>query len=313
MQTGNYFIFSSFSRYQKLGKMRNSVFLIFLFSQIINAQNQTHNVSGYPVGMPSPRNIYKVQVVDSGNIRVFYAFNPTDIKDKNTYDELHCLEIGSCMSKFYPYTFYISDSLCTEAHKKGIPLVSKQVEGKDPHWSEYYSSEYFKFFSGNIFTEYTRMPAFLYKLDCQLSEDIPEQNWELHYDTLNISGYICQKATCRFRGRDYTAWFTMDIPISNGPWKFGGLPGLILKIYDVDNLYVFECTSIEYKKKYPIMKYNIYEKYPTIERKKLLKLQKDIHEDYVNRVAGGEIQVFDKKTNAPYIPKKVVYYPMELE
>jgi len=43
-------------------------------------------------------------------------------------------------------------------------------------------------------------------------------------DTLTVAGYVCQKATCLFRGRDYTAWFSNDIPISNGPWKFGGFP-----------------------------------------------------------------------------------------
>jgi GLPGLI family protein len=292
-------------------KMKKSVFLIFLFSQIVNAQIQTHNVYGYPPEMSGPRDIYNAHVADSSIIRVMYAFNATDIKDKKTYDELHCLETGSYMSKFYPYTFYISDSFCTEARKKGISLVSKREGGVDPVWSEYYSSEYFKDFSKNIFTEYTRMPAGLGHLNCQSSEDIPTQTWELHDDTLNILGYICQKATCRFRGRDYTAWFSLDIPISNGPWKFGGLPGLILKTYDIDKLYVFECISIE-SKKYPIMKYNFYEKRSTMERKKLLKLQKNIHENYV-KVGGGDIQVWDKKTNAPYIPKKVVYYPMELE
>jgi GLPGLI family protein len=30
----------------------------------------------------------------------------------------------------------------------------------------------------------------------------------------------------------HTAWFALDIPISDGPWKFCGLPGLIMEVYD---------------------------------------------------------------------------------
>lgn len=61
------------------------------------------------------------------------------------------------------------------------------------------------------------------------------------------------KATCTFRGREYTAWFCVDIPISNGPWKFGGLPGLILKVYDKDHLFVFESIEIEKKRNFQLI------------------------------------------------------------
>lgn len=57
-------------------------------------------------------------------------------------------------------------------------------------------------------------------------------NWELKEDFKEISGYKCQKATVAFRGRNYDAWFTTDIPLPYGPWKLGGLPGLILEVYD---------------------------------------------------------------------------------
>lgn len=51
-------------------------------------------------------------------------------------------------------------------------------------------------------------------------------------DSLSILDYKCIKATTRFRGRDYTAWVTKELPINDGPWKFYGLPGLILQIED---------------------------------------------------------------------------------
>jgi len=132
------------------------------------------------------------------------------------------------------------------------------------------------------------------KYDSKYEETTPVQAWIIESDTLTIAGYLCQKANCTFRGRSYTAWFTMDIPIPNGPWKFGGLPGLILKVYDKDKLYTFECVKIEHhKNRLPIMLHKECFEYQTIDRKRLLKLQKETHEDYYKVVGmihtGGRI------------------------
>jgi GLPGLI family protein len=58
-----------------------------------------------------------------------------------------------------------------------------------------------------------------------------------------IMGYKCTKATTQYAGREYTAWFTMDIPISDGPYKFQGLPGLIVNIQDSQNQHSFQLTG----------------------------------------------------------------------
>lgn len=70
-------------------------------------------------------------------------------------------------------------------------------------------------------------------------------NWQLLPDTSTIKGYKCVKATTTFEGRDYVAWYSTDIPISDGPHKFWGLPGLIIKIADTENHYTFELESFE--------------------------------------------------------------------
>jgi GLPGLI family protein len=54
--------------------------------------------------------------------------------------------------------------------------------------------------------------------------------WALVNDTMTIMGYPCFKATTKYRGRNYTAWYTTEIPMSYGPLKFGGLPGLIINL-----------------------------------------------------------------------------------
>jgi len=56
--------------------------------------------------------------------------------------------------------------------------------------------------------------------------------WEIIDENKNIGEYTCKKAIGKFRGRNYTAWFTEDIPIPSGPWKLYGLPGIILEAYD---------------------------------------------------------------------------------
>lgn len=68
--------------------------------------------------------------------------------------------------------------------------------------------------------------------------------WEISGDSATLNGYHCQKATTIYGGRRWTAWFTNEIPISEGPYKFGGLPGLIIKTNDDSNYYTFTLTEL---------------------------------------------------------------------
>lgn len=60
-----------------------------------------------------------------------------------------------------------------------------------------------------------------------------------------IAEHRCQQAKTQFLGRKWIVWFTSDIPISDGPWKLNGLPGLILRAEDADHYFSFECIEIE--------------------------------------------------------------------
>jgi len=73
-------------------------------------------------------------------------------------------------------------------------------------------------------------------------------NWEIKNETKEILGYSCVLAKMNFRGRIYEAWFSMDLPIG-GPWKYDGLPGLILSIYTLDNFLSYEAFQIKTEKK----------------------------------------------------------------
>ncbi|MCY1635974.1 GLPGLI family protein, partial [Marinifilum sp. D737] len=65
----------------------------------------------------------------------------------------------------------------------------------------------------------------------------------------------CKMATCNFAGRNYQAWYTIEIPISDGPYKFKGLPGLIVRIADVNKEHVFQLYKMKNCKRYEDMIY----------------------------------------------------------
>lgn len=60
--------------------------------------------------------------------------------------------------------------------------------------------------------------------------------WTIKNDYKTILGYNCQKAVLNYRGRNYTGYFTLEIPFNIGPWKFSGLPGTILEIREENDV-----------------------------------------------------------------------------
>ena len=70
-------------------------------------------------------------------------------------------------------------------------------------------------------------------------------DWQLLEGDSTVCGYPCHKAQTTFRGRTWTAWYTLDLPYSDGPWKLCGLPGLILHACDSEGKFVFNCIGIE--------------------------------------------------------------------
>lgn len=80
-----------------------------------------------------------------------------------------------------------------------------------------------------------------------LVKDAPVFEWKLMSDTIQkkLLGFNCNKAEIDFRGRFYEVWYTPEIPISEGPWKFKGLPGLILEVKSKDGEISYVATAIK--------------------------------------------------------------------
>ena len=241
--------------------------------------------------LPDCRDVSKFKTIDQASVRISYAFNARNVADPKTYDDLQRLEIGNKFVKYYGFYVYEADSVATAELQamnrithSNMPfpdegVAMSQINGKHQGWSRSLFSEIFKDLTKNELTEYCRMPEALRSYDCYYTEPTPKQNWQIGNETKTIVGYQCQKATCSFRGRNYTAWFAVDIPLSYGPWKFCGLPGLILKVQDDANEYVFECVGIEQQKR-PIILLDNYKTYRKTTRTELDKTLKRICENY---------------------------------
>lgn len=73
--------------------------------------------------------------------------------------------------------------------------------------------------------------------------DLP--NWQILSETKEIDGYLCQKAVVEHLGRRWTAWYTEEIPIPDGPWFLHGLPGLVLEAFDSNKYFIMEFAGIQ--------------------------------------------------------------------
>lgn len=144
----------------------------------------------------------------------------------------------------------ISDSTMIEDSKKGI------MSFPDGSMKIRYVVE--KINNGNLMYFYTPNnmgdPVLKVKDDRKI-------DWEISTEQKSILGYSSQKATTLFAGREWIAWFTPEISIPDGPYKFYGLPGLILKISDKTNSHSFEIISVQKQKSnYFILNQNDYKK-----------------------------------------------------
>ena len=102
------------------------------------------------------------------------------------------------------------------------------------------------------------------------TEPFSEQHWQIGDSIKQVLGYECQMAEMDYHGRHWTVWFATDIPLQDGPWKFQGLPGLILEASEPSGQHTFVATGIEASDVTMVPIYNK-KKYAKMERKAMLK------------------------------------------
>lgn len=251
------------------------------------------------------------KILDTADIMVLYAFNAEDLKDKNTWIDEGQLKIAKGLIQYSSHFEEVNeDSLAQWLHdhpKRNSHPPFRWIQGHNPErWIEYqYSNIHVK---AGILEEWAAMPRAIEEDNLVYSEPLPLQKWITYKETKTICGYRCLKALCKWRGRSYTAWYSPQIPVSAGPWKFGGLPGLIMAVSDSTGDYSWDAIAVK-KGNFPIYAPRR-KKYNKSTREKVLKLQRELNEDYIKTT--GAV-VFDYKTGKPILSQKYKYTPLELE
>lgn len=163
--------------------------------------------------------------------RFFYELTFKPKQDSTKVEKVMAiLDITKDKSLYRDYTLVAQDSIMKiaveEMQKSGvfkdisktmtIPKFGFKVEKEYPSMKETYSD---------------RISSGFTPMQIGYNEE-PKFNWKISNEKEKIGDYNTQKATTEFGGRKWTAWFTTDIPFQDGPYKFEGLPGLIVKVED---------------------------------------------------------------------------------
>ncbi|NBA87202.1 GLPGLI family protein [Emticicia sp. CRIBPO] len=173
-------------------------------------------------------------------------------------------------SVFVTENFLIVDSLLIQMDEKDLDPYSEL-----DNFRKTSSKNFFKTY---IKKDYEKKGTETFQL-LGISQYKYDQNnylkWDLHSDTLKLNNMICHKATTKYAGRQYVAWFTTEIPIPDGPFKFYGLPGMIVKISDTENHFNFELVSFEKVVKIKISRPYLYNEAIEVSQKEFIKLQNE--------------------------------------
>lgn len=221
------------------------------------------------------------------------------------YTEPMRLEIGDKTARFYSYAAFQDDSLNSlrmERGEKGLSY-SRKV------WWELYKN----YPKDGCFTFIDDVG---YVNKCAYTEPVKTPEWQLVPDSAaTLLGYQCRLAKTRYKGRTWSAWYAEDIPIDAGPWKLGGLPGLILRAYDADSFYVFDATALRQAPAGSVMTYKG-EGYEDVTFDELMEQYKRYYADPFgyNRLYQPNARVIwtDDDGNQLPDPKNIKYSPIEL-
>lgn len=159
------------------------------------------------------------------------------------------LDIEGNKSHFYNKDFERGTDLTDSLLRKGLSATEiVAVKKKEGISSNAANTNVFKNYpeDGKITVTENIGKIYLYE------EAMPELEWNIEEGDTIIAGYACYKASTRYRGRIWTAFYTPDIPIGEGPWKLCGLPGVILYAKDSQNKFIYDCIGISNNLQRPI-------------------------------------------------------------
>ncbi|WP_144282235.1 GLPGLI family protein [Chryseobacterium echinoideorum] len=156
-----------------------------------------------------------------------YKFIPDSTNRDDVKTEMMLLDIDKEGSSYYSQDKFISDSTAKANLEKQIKSGSTNFtinRTEKPGQVGY-----------KVTKTYPELKTFLFlkvSTDSYKIEEDQKPEWKILPEKQKVGEYNAQKATTKFGGREWTAWFSTDLPFQDGPYKFYGLPGLIVKIED---------------------------------------------------------------------------------
>ena len=168
-----------------------------------------------------------------------YTCKTFDADNKPVTDSIRlALQVSNNGSRFYPYYKYLEDTQGVDYFTpENYQLVKSEAFCHIPEvWMDYKERK-------------QTVRDIIAPNNYETCENIPWLSttpaWtEWDRDTVTIKGYLCKNARCEFHGQGWTARYTEEIPIFAGPWKLGGLPGLILDAESRDGIHRFSLESL---------------------------------------------------------------------
>jgi len=181
------------------------------------------------------------QKPDTAQVLVHYKFS--HVRDTNNrthpYTENMVLFVGKAAGSYRSYDRQLQNQLYRRQMQEAI---TNSADGniRLDHKITASGTEYYQFINyKKLVRREVMMNAYI------VNDVLPVINWRISTEKANFAELRCQKATCHFKGRDYTAWFCPDLPVRVGPWKLNGLPGVIVEAYDAKREVVFKFDQVE--------------------------------------------------------------------
>ncbi|MFB9843352.1 GLPGLI family protein [Mucilaginibacter ginsenosidivorans] len=192
--------------------------------------------------LAAPLQAALAQKPDTAQILVHYKFSY--VRDTNNrahpYTENMVLFVGKALGSYKSYDRQLQNDLFRRQFQEqllnsadGNIRLDRKMTGSGTEYSQFINNREL------VRREVIGNDAYI------IGEALPVINWHISGDKANFGELRCQKATCHFKGRDYTAWFCPDLPVHVGPWKLNGLPGVIVEAYDSKKEVVFKFDRVE--------------------------------------------------------------------
>ena len=173
-------------------------------------------------------------LIQAQNQRFFYDYKyiPDSTNKAEVLSEMMILDVTKSGSNYYSHEKFVSDSIMKAELEKQIQSGAGNININGGNQGK---------IDFRVTKSHPDYRVFLYQSismdQYKISED-QKPEWKIFPDKEKIGEYDAQKATTDFGGRKWMAWFATDIPVNDGPYKFYGLPGLIVKVEDITGSHV---------------------------------------------------------------------------